>query len=68
MYEKFETEIEKLNQRVEEQASERPGARLSMTHPGVGPVTALATEVSQNLTPQTSARGDVFHTHGIGRL
>jgi transposase len=45
MYEKFEAEIEKLNQRVEEQASRRPGARLLMTHPGVGPVTALATEV-----------------------
>jgi transposase len=45
MYEKFEAEIEKLNQRVEEQASGRPGARLLMTHPGVGPVTALATEV-----------------------
>jgi hypothetical protein len=45
LYEKFEVEIEKLNQRVEEQASERPGARLLMTHPGVGPVTALATEV-----------------------
>jgi transposase len=45
MYAKFEAEIEKLNQRVEEQASRRPGARLLMTHPGVGPVTALATEV-----------------------
>ena len=45
MYKKFETEIEKLNQRVEEQASQRPGARLLMTHPGVGPVTALATDV-----------------------
>src|SRR5437867_781881 len=45
MYAKFEAEIEKLNQRVEEQAYERPGARLLMTHPGVGPVTALATEV-----------------------
>jgi hypothetical protein len=45
MYEKFEAEIEKLNQRVEEQASERPGARLLMSHPGVGPITALATEV-----------------------
>jgi transposase len=38
-------EIEKLNQRVEEQAWERPGALLLMTHPGVGPVTALATDV-----------------------
>src|SRR5713226_1436906 len=45
LYAKFEAEIEKLNQRVEEQACERPGARLLMTHPGVGPVTALATEV-----------------------
>src|SRR6202044_2508543 len=45
MYEKFEAEIEKLNQRVEEQACQRAGARLLMTHPGVGPVTALATEV-----------------------
>jgi transposase len=41
----FETAIEKLNQRVEKQACERSGARLLMTHPGVGPVTALATEV-----------------------
>jgi transposase len=45
MYAKFGKEIEKLNQRVEEQACERPGARLLMTHPGVGPITALATEV-----------------------
>jgi transposase len=45
MYVKFEAEIEKLNQRVAEQACERPGARLLLTHSGVGPVTALATEV-----------------------
>jgi transposase len=45
LYGKFEAEIEKLNQRVEEQACQRPGAQLLMTHPGVGPVTALATEV-----------------------
>src|SRR2546425_6859945 len=45
LYVKFEAEIEKLNQRVEEQAGERPGALLLMTHPGVGPVTALATDV-----------------------
>jgi transposase len=45
MYEKFEAEIEKLNQRVAEQAGQRPGARLLLTHPGLGPVTALATEV-----------------------
>src|SRR6266849_11100133 len=45
LYVKFETEIEKLNQRVEEQADKLSGARLLMTHPAVGPVTALATEV-----------------------
>ena len=45
VYAKFEVEIEKLNQRVEEQACGRAGARLLMTHPGVGPITALATEV-----------------------
>src|ERR1700687_2177899 len=45
LYAKFETEIEKLNQRVEEQARGHAGARVLMTHPGVGPVTALATEV-----------------------
>ena len=42
---KFESDLEKLNQRVEEQASQRSGARLLMTHPGVGAVTALATDV-----------------------
>ena len=45
MYVEFERKIEKLNQRVEQQAGERVGARLLMTHPGVGPITALATEV-----------------------
>src|ERR1700680_2341490 len=45
LYVKFEGEIEQLNQRVEEQACERAGARLLMTHPGVGPVTGLATDV-----------------------
>lgn len=45
LYAKFEAKIEKLNQRVEEQAWERSGALLLMTHPGVGPVTALATDV-----------------------
>jgi len=45
MYAKFQTETETLNQRVEQQACERPAARLLVTHPGVGPITALATEV-----------------------
>jgi transposase len=45
MYQKMESDIENLNQRVEEQAVRRSGARLLMTHPGVGPITALATDV-----------------------
>jgi transposase len=45
LYAKLETEIELLNQRVEQQAGERPGALRLMTHPGVGPITALATDV-----------------------
>ena len=38
----LEAEIGELNGRVEEEARRRPGAVLLMTHPGVGPVTALA--------------------------
>ena len=45
MYQTIETEIEKLTQQVAKQAESRSAARRLMTHPGVGPVTALATEV-----------------------
>jgi transposase len=45
MHARFEAEIEQLNQRVLEQAGQRPTAELLMTHPGVGPITALATDV-----------------------
>ncbi len=45
LYAKLETEIERLNQRVEQQAWERPGTLRLMTHPGVRPITALATDV-----------------------
>ena len=45
MYQKMASDIETLNQRVQEQAGHRSGARLLMTHPGVGPITALATDV-----------------------
>ena len=33
------------HRRTELQASQRPGSKLLMTHPGVGPITALATDV-----------------------
>jgi transposase len=39
------THIDELDQEVSAFAHERPQARRLMTHPGVGPVTALATEV-----------------------
>jgi transposase len=39
------TQITDLDQRVDALARERPQARRLMTHPGVGSVTALATEV-----------------------
>ena len=45
MYARFEAEIEQLNQQVLEQAGQRSAAGLLMTHPGVGPITALATDV-----------------------
>jgi len=42
---KMEEEIEQLTAEVAERAEQRAGARLLLTHPGVGPVTALATDV-----------------------
>ena len=45
LYRHMDEEIEKLTGQVAEQAEHRPGAQLLMTHPGVGPVTALATDV-----------------------
>ncbi len=62
MFRKFEEEIEKLNQRVAEQAGSRCGARLLMTHPGVGPVTALATEVFLG-DPQRFADGKALASY-----
>jgi transposase len=37
--------VQQLDQAVREQAEQRAGARLLLSHPGVGPITALATEV-----------------------
>ena len=45
MYGHLQKRIQQLDQEVESQARERLQARRLMTHPGVGPVTALATEV-----------------------
>lgn len=45
LYVHLTAQIEELDQRVSTHAQERPQAVRLMTHPGVGPVTALATEV-----------------------
>src|SRR5260370_41437197 len=45
LYRELDADINALDKRVLEQALERPEARRLMTHPGVGPVTALATDV-----------------------
>ena len=45
LYPRLQKSIDDLDQQVGEQARQRPQARLLLTHPGVGPVTALATEV-----------------------
>src|SRR6266849_748963 len=45
LYQTLHAQSDELDKRVRDQALQRPGARLLMTHPGVGPVTALATDV-----------------------
>lgn len=45
LYPDLQSSIRNLDGQVETQAQQRPHARSLMTHPGVGPVTALATEV-----------------------
>ena len=67
MYVSIGAEIEKLNHQVAEQAGRRSGARLLMTHPGVGPVTALATDVFLG-DPQRATAGLVRDTAISGEL
>jgi transposase len=45
LYQHLDAQVDRLGERVKKVAEERPRARLLMTHPGVGSVTALATEV-----------------------
>lgn len=44
-YVQLQKRIQELDKEVEAQARQRPPARRLLTHPGVGPVTALATAV-----------------------
>jgi transposase len=45
LYAQLQRRIQELDKQVEEQAQQRPQASRLLTHPGVGPVTALATDV-----------------------
>jgi len=45
LYPQLHHSIDRLDRQIETQVNERPQARRLMTHPGVGPITALATEV-----------------------
>jgi transposase len=42
LLDQFDPSIEQLSQAIEQQAKQVPEAKLLMTHPGVGPITALA--------------------------
>jgi transposase len=45
LYRQLDEQVDRLDDRVKFAAAQRPRATALMTHPGVGPVTALATEV-----------------------
>ena len=45
LYTQLDKRIQQLDKQVETEARQRSQARRLLTHPGVGPVTALATEV-----------------------
>ncbi len=45
LYAQLQEQIDELDRRVDELAWQRPQSQRLMTHPGVGPITALATEV-----------------------
>jgi transposase len=62
MYRKMEEEIENLTQQITEQAAQRCGPRLLLSQPGVGPVTALATEVFLG-DPQNFADGKALASY-----
>jgi transposase len=44
LYNQLQKRVQELDRQVEEQAQQRPQALRLLTHPGIGPVTALATE------------------------
>ena len=59
LLDQLEASISALDRAVAEQASARPAARRLMTHPGVGPITALAFTLTQRLG-HISKQGNPF--------
>jgi len=55
--------IEELTTAAEQEVNKRPEALRLMTHPGVGPITALAYVLIIG-TPERFARGEQIGTHG----
>jgi transposase len=62
LYRRMQEEIDSLTEQIAEQAEQRCGARLLMAHPGVGPVTALATDVFLG-DPQRFADGKALASY-----
>ena len=54
LYPRLQGSIEELDQEVSEEVQQHPQARQLLTHPGVGPITALATEVFLGDPPRFS--------------
>jgi transposase len=66
LYPCFQKSIDDLDRQVSKMANQRPQAQRLMTHPGVGPVTALATEVFLG-KPQRFADGKTVASY-IGMI
>ena len=74
LYVQLQRRIQELDRQVEKEVQQRPQALRLLTHPGVGPVTALATEVFLG-DPSRFANGKNLATFrrknvlfGIGRV
>ena len=63
--------VQELTRALEEEAERRPGTRRLMTHPGVGPLTALAFELVIGTTRTLSLRQadcQLCRTGSVGRV
>jgi transposase len=66
LYPQLQDPIDELDRQVEKEAQQRSPSRRLMTHPGVGPITALATEVFLG-DPQRFADGKAVASY-IGMI